>query len=292
MATISLSVTQNFLKESTIDKVFEEYVKIPEDMQVVDIGAGTGNITTWLTKHTKNQILAYELDTLLFAELRSRFGPSNKVTILNKNFLQSDDLTVNFCVVANIPFMITTALIKHITNDLHFQEGYLVLQKEAAYRFGGAELKKPSGILSTLLNVDFSFEILHTFTSKDFMPAPQVTSVLLHIKRKPEAAKFQRRTEFADFVAYLFNKSLPEIRRAPLLGRYLARKIDLGRIPLMQKKPSELSLEDITYLFSLCDYEILEKIAGYDEMIKEQGESVQKIYRTRNAEDWKDRDNY
>ena len=144
MATISLSVTQNFLKEQTIEKVFEQYVKVPENLQVIDIGAGTGNITSWLTKHTKNQILAYELDISLSNQLKSLFGHSNKVTVLNKNFLQADDSTVDFCVVANIPFMITTALIKRITDDLHFQEGYLVLQKEAAYRFGGAELNKPA----------------------------------------------------------------------------------------------------------------------------------------------------
>ncbi len=288
MATISLTVTQNFLKESVIDTVFSQFVKIPEQTTVIDIGAGSGNITSWLEKHIQNQIVAYELDQQLASGLIAKFSHTNKVIIQNKNFLQSPPMSTSYTVVANIPFMYTTSIIKQITDDLKFQEGYIVLQKEAAYRFGGAQLKKPSGIQSTLLGVDFDFEILHTFAIKDFDPAPQVSTVLLHIKRTPDGERFSNRQSFADFVSYVFNKSIPVVRRAPVLGRYLARKIDLGRIPLLQKKPSELSTEDFTYLFSLCDQDTLEKISGYDEKIKEEGQNVEKIYRTRNAPTWRD----
>ena len=87
---ISLSVTQNFLKESVINTVFDANIKIPENITVIDIGAGTGNITAWLAKHAKNQILAYELDQNLTRELFTRFTGTNRVAILNKNFLQTD----------------------------------------------------------------------------------------------------------------------------------------------------------------------------------------------------------
>lgn len=287
MANISITVTQNFLKPEVIEEVFTKYVTIPENMTIVDIGAGSGNITTWLSKKTQNQIVAYELDEELARGLIAKFSSTNRVIIQNKNFLQAPPITSSYMVIANIPFMYTTSIIKQITDDLKFEEAYIVMQKEAAYRFGGSQMKQPAGIQSTLLEVDFKFEILHTFASKDFVPAPQVTSVLLHIKRKPEGEKFTRRQEFADFVSYLFNKSLPVIRKSPVLGRYLARKIDLGRIPLMQKKPSELTLEDIVYLFSICDDEVLEKTSGYDNFIKEQSNSVEKINRTRNDPDWR-----
>ncbi|MCC7304131.1 methyltransferase [bacterium] len=289
MAVIPISVTQNFLKPEVIDEVFTKFVKIPENIAVIDIGAGTGNITSWLAKSTQNQILAYELDENLSRQLISKFANTNKVVIQPKNFLQEPPVTTKYMVVANIPFMSTAAIIKQITDDLKFEEAYIVLQKEAAYRFGGNQMNQPSSIQSTLLEVDFSLEVLHTFRNEDFTPSPSVTSVLLHIKRKPEGANFQRRTEFADFVAYIYNKSVPSVRRSPGLGRYLARKIDLGRIPIIHKKPSELSLEDVTYLFSLCDKSILEKTVGYDNFIKEQSNNVQKIHRTRNDEGWRRR---
>jgi hypothetical protein len=96
-----------------------------------------------------------------------------------------------------------------------------------------------------------------------------------------------QREDFENFVSYLFNKSVPIVRKAPTLGRYLARKIDLGRTDLLQHPPSELTLDDYLYLYTLCDNQVLDDLYGYMEMMREQGESVQKIHRSRTAEDWK-----
>lgn len=289
LTTIPLSVTQIFLKPEVIEQVFSQYVKIPADLPIIDIGAGTGNITSWLAKTTQNQIIAYELDEHLAKELIVKFSNTNRVIVQAKNFLQSTPVAAHYAVVANIPFMSTTAIIKQLTDDTRFEEAYIVLQKEAAQRFGGAQMGHPSSIQSTLLEVDFKLEILHTFTNNDFTPAPQVTSVLLHIIRKPEGINFQRRSEFADFVSYLYNKSLPDVRRAPVLGRMFARTIDFGRMHILPKKPSELTLDDYIYLFSVCDDRMLEKTIGYDNFIKENSNSVQKIHRTRNDPNWRNR---
>lgn len=287
MATVQLSVTQNFLKPEVIDRVFEKYVNIPPSLDVVDIGAGTGNITSWLAKHAKNHIVAFELDTILASGLRELFSHTSRVTVVERNFLLSDTMRTDYSVVANIPFMFTTAIIKKLTEDTHFKEGYLILQQEAAFRFGGMQVGKPGGIQSTLLNLDFDMEILHTFTARDFTPAPQVTSVLLHISRRGSLLGTSARQEFSDFISYLYNKSLPVIRKAPVLGRYLARKIDLGRIPILRKKPSELAVRDIIYLFSLCDEMVLQKLQGFDEKIRQESSSIKKIYRSRTASNWR-----
>src|SRR5689334_7425729 len=112
MAVIPISVTQNFLKQDVIDEVFSKYVKIPENVTVIDIGAGSGNITTWLSKNTQNQILAYELDDKLARDLTAKFANTNKVIVQPKNFLQEAPVTSHYMVVSNIPFMSTTAIIK------------------------------------------------------------------------------------------------------------------------------------------------------------------------------------
>lgn len=286
MLTIPLSVTQNFLKPSVIDRVFTDCIPAIPNLPIIDIGAGSGNITSWLEKHTKNQILAYELDQNLAFELRSKFGHTNRVSILPKNFLTSDALTEPYAVVANIPFMNTTAIIKQLTTEPNFREGYLVMQKEAAERFGGYQVGAPSTLQSILLELDFTCEILHKFLKSDFQPTPQVTCVLFHMKRKLPVLDFNRRIAFEDFVAYLFNKSVPIIRKSPTVGRYLARRIDLGRTALLQNPPSALSLDDYLYLFTLCDAYILDGVAGSMERIEEEGSSVQKIYRTRESDNW------
>ena len=288
MAVIPISVTQNFLKESTISSVFSKAIKISVDTEVIDIGAGTGNITAWLLAQGCKNILAYELDTHLVESLRQRFSQTTRISILNKDFLREENSSVPYVVVANIPFNITTAIVKTLTEDPKFQEGYIVMQKEAAYRFGGTQMQQPATLLSTLLELDFTAEILHTFVGTDFTPAPQVTSVLFHIKRKPYSGRTLERGYFTDFVSYLFNKSVPMLRRAPILGRFLARAIDYPSMHILRKKPSEVTLDEYLHLFSMCNEEVMNKITGYTEVMAEQGRSVQKVYRTRNSETWRD----
>lgn len=287
MATITIQATQNFLKPSVISNVFKKYVSIPQGLPIIDIGAGTGNITQWLVTETKNDILAYELDLALAKSLSEAYRQYPRVQIQATNFLAAVNLPSRYCVVSNIPFMSTTAIVKQLTEDKRFEFGYFVMQEEAANRFGGQQLTAPSGILSIQMQIRHKFSLLHHFSRADFSPAPSVETVLVKIERIQNKVSLDQEQFFMNLVSYLFNQSHPVVRRAPILGRYMARRIDLGRIQLMQKKPSDLTFDDFLYLFSLCTYEVLEKIAGYDEKLKSEGSSVQKIYRTRNASNWK-----
>lgn len=287
MATITIQATQNFLKPSVVSTIFKKYVSIPQGLPIIDIGAGTGNITQWLVTETKNDILAYELDLSLAKSLSEAFKQYPRVQIQAANFLAAVNLPSRYCVVSNIPFMSTTAIIKQLTEDKRFEFGYFVMQEEAAKRFGGQQLTAPSGILSIQMQLRHKFSLLHHFSRTDFSPPPSVETVLVKIERIKNKVSLDQELFFMNFVSYLFNQSHPVVRRAPILGRYMARRIDLGRIPLLQKKPSELTIDDFLYLFSLCTYEVLEKIAGYDEKLKSEGSAVQKVYRTRNASNWK-----
>lgn len=287
MATITIQATQNFLKPSVVSTIFKKYVSIPQGLPIIDIGAGTGNITKWLVTETKNDILAYELDLSLAKSLSEAFKQYPRVQIQAANFLAAVNLPSRYCVVSNIPFMSTTAIIKQLTEDKRFEFGYFVMQEEAAKRFGGQQLTAPSGILSIQMQLRYKFSLLHHFSRTDFSPPPSVETVLVKIERIQNKVNLDQELFFMNFVSYLFNQSHPVVRRAPILGRYMARRIDLGRIPLLQKKPSDLTIDDFLYLFSLCTYEVLEKIAGYDEKLKSEGSAVQKIYRTRNASNWK-----
>lgn len=287
MSKITIQVTQNFLKPNVINDVFRRYVILPQNLPVIDIGAGTGNITTWLLQESKNDILAYELDSLLANRLKETFSKFPRVQIYSTNFLTATNLPSRYCVVANIPFMSTATIVRQLVIDRRFEMGYLIMQKEAAERFGGKQVGAASGIISIELQLQYKFTLLHTFQRTDFTPAPNVDTVLVKIERTQKVANNLDQQIFMNFVSYLFNQSHPVIRRAPILGRFMARRIDLGRIPLLQKKPSDLSFDDFTYLFSLCDYHVLEKIAGYDQKLKTEATEIQKIHRTRRASDWK-----
>lgn len=174
-----------------------------------------------------------------------------------------------------------------LTTDRYFKLGFLIMQKEAAERWLGEQVGAKSTVRAALLGSIFEASCLHSFSAADFTPKPNVAIVLISLKRRESPLITGNIRDFENFIAYLFNKSLPEIRRAPILGRFLARKVDLGRISLLRNAPSELSIEDFLYLYSLCDSEILEKISGSHEKMVEQGRGVQKSFRTRRASNWR-----
>lgn len=283
-----LSVSQNFLKEDVVDKVLGKFVKLENHtLPIVDIGAGTGNITSWLSKNSKTTVYAFELDHALIPALQKRLQNAGKVRIIAKDFLHFPSIGEQYCVVANIPFASTTLILEKLTSDSYFKEGYLIVQKEAAERWLGEQVGAKSTVRAALLGSIFEASCLHSFSAADFTPKPNVAIVLISLKRRESPLITGNIRDFENFIAYLFNKSLPEIRRAPILGRFLARRIDLGRISLLRNAPSELSIEDFLYLYSLCDSEILEKISGSHEKMVEQGRGVQKSFRTRRASNWR-----
>lgn len=285
-ATTSYTVTQNFLKKSVIEKVFPKYIKIEKEKLLVDIGAGTGNITSWLYDNSTSRIIAFEIDPILQSELTSKYQ-ATRVKVFG-NFL-TQKVGEPYQVVANIPFMSTTEIIDRLTRDIFFTTGYIIMQKEAAERFAGSQIKgNASTLKSVLLQNSFTIEILHQFDKNDFEPKPGIDTVLIKLERKLIPNYSQRRwNDFENFVTYLFQHSHPILRRAPTVGRYVARKIRFEDIPILQKKPSEVSFEEYVKIFEVCELDLFFKLSDAKRDLKALQDDLEKNHRTRNSDDWK-----
>jgi 16S rRNA (adenine1518-N6/adenine1519-N6)-dimethyltransferase len=135
---------QNFLvDEVALQQVVQAAAIRTEDI-VLEIGAGLGGLTRWLAIQAK-RVVAVELDDKLIPPLREVLAPYS-----NTQVIQGDILALNptelireengtpqppYLVVANIPYYITSALIRHLLEASHPPKRLvLTLQFEVAKR--------------------------------------------------------------------------------------------------------------------------------------------------------------
>jgi 23S rRNA (adenine-N6)-dimethyltransferase len=141
-------------------------------------------------------VIAIEKDPALYDELARRFAPSQNVEVQRGDFLSHALPPRPYRVVSNVPYGITSAVVRRLVRGPAAPEdAWLVLQREAAEKFAGL----PSETLFSLLaKPRFTLSILRTFRRSDFVPPPSVDSVLLRIRRRETplvAAPSRRRYE-------------------------------------------------------------------------------------------------
>ena len=116
------SLGQNFLVDPNgLNKVLKAAKVSPQDI-VLEIGAGLGSLTYLLAQQSRH-VVAVELDTRLIAPLREALAGFTNVTICEGDMLKlSPDVLIDaerYVVVANIPYYITSALIRHLLEADH-----------------------------------------------------------------------------------------------------------------------------------------------------------------------------
>ena len=104
----------------TIDKVLIDdaikIAKINESDTVIDIGAGKGFLTVHLVRQCTN-LIAIENDKSLLSILKNKFSNNTNVKIIDCDFRCYTIPKRNFKVVSNIPFRITSEILKSLMFD-------------------------------------------------------------------------------------------------------------------------------------------------------------------------------
>lgn len=182
---------QNFLKDSNIVKKIIDVSDIDDNSLVIEVGAG-GAILTKELSMVARQVLTYEIDVELEDELLLRLNGFNNVKVLFQDFLNSDlsqDISGyeynNLFFVSNVPYYITTPIIlKLINSGLRFKKIVMMVQKEVGDRFSTAPGSKEYGSITVLLNYYFDIKKEFFVSRKNFIPAPNVDSVVVSFQEK------------------------------------------------------------------------------------------------------------
>lgn len=201
-----IAYSQNFLRDpELVNKLIRNSSLGKKDI-VLEIGPGRGIITSRLLKVSK-KVVVIELDKNLFLNLNEKFNTANNLELIHSNFLEYNLPNYPYKVFANIPFFITADVIKKLTSDNYFQEGYLVIQKEAAQKYIGMPYDNKNQMLSALLKPWFDISVFYEFSRSDFYPRPSVDATMIRINRvehPPIGDKYK--ILYRNFVLYTFNR--------------------------------------------------------------------------------------
>ena len=178
------SLGQNFLVDPNgLNKVLQAAKVSPEDT-VLEIGAGFGSLTYLLAQQSR-QVVAVELDHRLIAPLREALAGFTNVTICEGDMLKLfPDVLINaerYVVVANIPYYITSALIRHLLEADHKPTRMvLTVQQEVAERILARDGKM--SLLALSVQVYGKPELKARIPAGCFYPPPEVDSAVLSIE--------------------------------------------------------------------------------------------------------------
>ena len=175
------SLAQNFLAKAHLTATLVNDSSIDLRDIIYEIGPGKGILTKELAKRAK-KVIAIEKDRKLYMKLLKKFASDDKIILHHADFLEFKIDEPLYKIFANVPFNITSALIRKLLFDVNPPiEAYLIIQKEGAEKFIGAPKTTQ---FSVLLKPWFRMTIIKYFKRTDFSPIPNVNVVMLHIEKR------------------------------------------------------------------------------------------------------------
>jgi 16S rRNA (adenine1518-N6/adenine1519-N6)-dimethyltransferase len=201
---------QNFLADPVhLDRIVAAAQLGPDDV-VLEIGPGVGTLTARLASRAR-QVVAVELDADLLPALRETLAPFSNVVVVQGDILQLDVAQLvsatppafdgldsldssdssllaphsSSKVVANLPYYITSAAIRHLlTAAVGPELIVLTVQREVAQRI----VARPPEMSLLAVSVQFYAqpEIVARIPAGAFYPPPKVDSAILRLRPWPQ----------------------------------------------------------------------------------------------------------
>src|SRR3989344_5958536 len=257
---------QNFLTNKGIISKIIKSARLNADDVVLEIGPGHGALTFELARACK-KVIAIEKDRGLSALLKEKLAQEKigNVEIIDADILEflstrHSLLTTRYSVVANIPYYLTSALIRRLLELPNVPENiFLTIQKEVAQRIcalGGKE---------SLLSLSVKFYAnpkIHFYISRgSFAPPPKVDSAFIEITPKklpppvaPERFFIVLKAGFSSPRKKLLNnlaENLPNMDKKTLMKTFSRLNINPNT------RPEQLSLQQWLSLILCLDSRLL-----------------------------------
>lgn len=249
---------QHFLIDSNILKRIVEFADIQPGEDILEIGAGPGNLTRELSKKARH-VYSIEMDPVLVGLLREEFKGTN-VTIIHGNALKVDFPRFDK-VVANLPYSIssdiTFKLLKH-----QFKLGILMYQREFAMRMVAHVGDEDYSRLSVHVQHYADVEIIMNVSPGAFTPPPEVESSVVKLVPRPAAYSLKDNEIFMKLVTAAFTQRRKRLRNALINGAHILGIKDVKglvkRLPpdMMNKRAEEVSPEEYASMANeICELE-------------------------------------
>lgn len=211
------SFAQNYIKNPSLVRYVLGCMPIMPNEVVVDVGAGEGAFTRELATMGA-KVVALELDPENVKILKTLEG----VEVIEGDARTFEPKWVTYPIthgeyvtIGNIPFNLSSELIKVflLKKPMPRLAGFVV-QREFAERVLGVTERS---LLSTLIEVFYTGEIVHHFERGDFSPKPSVDTVFVRFTLRPNVSRevYERFGEFKDMIKRGYTQPIKSILGKP-----------------------------------------------------------------------------
>jgi len=176
-----------------------DYADLKDSDVVLEIGAGTGNLTAEISKRCR-KVIAIERDERLVNFLIKRFKNTN-VDIIKGDAVKISFVELKFNkIVSNLPYSISRRITEKILT-YKFNTAILVEQKEFVEKLISKPKTANYRAISVVVQASSEIEILSYIERKAFFPVPAIDSVIIKVMQK-----FPAEENFINFVKDMFNR--------------------------------------------------------------------------------------
>ena len=182
------SLGQNFLIDKDILNIITNVTQI-KNKNILEVGPGTGNLTSFILKKKPKNFSVIEKDGNLTKELENRF--EDQIKIINRDILKIDETTIfseKVTVFGNLPYNISTEILTkwiiNLKDNFWFDHLVLMFQKEVANRIIADVNTSEYGRLSILANWKLNIKKICDIKPNCFSPKPKIDSTLLFFSPK------------------------------------------------------------------------------------------------------------
>ena len=211
------SLGQNFLIDRNILKIISEVTSI-KDKIVLEIGPGTGNLTSFILKKKPKKFIVIEKDNDLASNIAEIF--KDQLNIINDDVLNVDENSLaseKITVFGNLPYNISTEILSrwiiNLKNDFWFDRLVLMFQKEVADRIIANFNSSYYGRLTILSNWKLNIEKICDIKPESFSPRPKIDSSLLVFSPKENFFKINDPKNLEKITRVFFNHRRKMIKK-------------------------------------------------------------------------------
>ena len=253
------SLGQNFLIDKNILEKISNTTEI-KDKNILEVGPGTGNLTSTILKKKPKKLIVIEKDNFLAKNLKEIFN--EKLIIINDDILNIDENLISkevLSVFGNLPYNISTEILSkwiiNLKNKFWFDCLILMFQKEVANRIIAKCNTSNYGRLSIICNWKLNIKKICDIKPESFSPKPKIDSSLLYFYPKKNFAKINNPKNLEKVTRIFFNQRRKMIKK-PFNQLFNGNEKIIEKLKIdLNLRPQNLDFE--TYYKLVNEYENL-----------------------------------
>ena len=191
---------QHFLVDPNITRKIVAIAAVSEDESVVEVGAGTGALTTALAD-TGRPVVSYEIDRALeplLAEVLAGTGVELRYADAARLSLHEDLGPGRWVMVSNLPYNVGTPIVLDALRSAPRIVRFVVMvQLEVAERLAADTGDEAYGLPSVVVGIHGIARVEFTVPPQVFLPPPNVGSAVVSINRTEAPPHAPRAIELA-----------------------------------------------------------------------------------------------